>query len=101
MGPEVKSLVYTGEYLYTGGNYNQVAGLPIWNIARWDGMSWEALATEILPDVDQLHNHDGAPSKGFPTQHCWVQYHTLHHRQQSNVQRLYNYALMRANEPAR
>lgn len=59
MGPEVKSLVYTGEYLYAGGYFNQVAGLPIWNIARWDGMSWEALGTEILPVVEQLHYHDG------------------------------------------
>lgn len=68
MGPEVKSMVFTDEYLYAGGYFNQVAGLPIWNIARWDGRNWEALGSEILPVVEELAYHDGAVYVAAPHQ---------------------------------
>lgn len=44
----VSSIVQYKGNLYAAGKFNQMNGIPATNIARWDGVSWHALAEGIL-----------------------------------------------------
>src|SRR5690606_28339968 len=47
--PYVQKLLSDGDDLYVCGSFDQVDGLPVQNIARWDGSSWSDLGGGIGP----------------------------------------------------
>ncbi|MFG0283092.1 MAG: hypothetical protein ACF8R7_01600 [Phycisphaerales bacterium JB039] len=51
-----------GPALYVGGSFDYAAGKGVWNIARWDGSSWEGVGSGLSASVDVLHvfDEDGA-----------------------------------------
>src|SRR5262249_48595857 len=41
-----------GQALYVGGILDEVGGVPVRNIARWDGTAWSALGDGVGSDVN-------------------------------------------------
>jgi hypothetical protein len=41
----VRGMLWDGTYLYIGGSFTQVGGVPANFVARWDGRSWSALGS--------------------------------------------------------
>lgn len=37
---------FTDQYLYIGGDFSSIDGIPANNLARWDGTTWQALSHE-------------------------------------------------------
>ncbi len=51
LGPEyatVRSLAVDGEYLYAGGTFDSAGTIPAFQIARWDGQSWQAMDSGLV-----------------------------------------------------
>jgi hypothetical protein len=44
----------SGPALYVGGEFSQVDGQPIYNIARWNGQSWSAVGNIETPHIYTL-----------------------------------------------
>ncbi len=45
--PNVNALAASGDSLYAAGYFTQAGGIPVNNIARWNGTSWSALGLGI------------------------------------------------------
>ena len=54
----VKTLLRDGDMLYVGGNFGMVQGVPVSNIARWDGVNWERLGSGVNATLHCIIKHD-------------------------------------------
>jgi hypothetical protein len=43
--PDVLALAASGSNLYAGGNFTTAGGVPVHNIAKWNGSAWSALGS--------------------------------------------------------
>ena len=64
-GPRIDALLWHDGWLYVGGEFDSVADLAVGNIARYDGVRWEALESGVsrvssyqTPECGELV-HDG------------------------------------------
>ncbi len=57
-GP-VYALAEHGDSLVAGGYFNGVGGVPMKNVAAWDGVSWSQVGDGSLYGVTSLHSSDG------------------------------------------
>lgn len=48
----------SGPALYAGGSFSQAGGVPVGNIAKWDGASWSALAGGTSGSVQAIAGFD-------------------------------------------
>lgn len=51
LGPEhatVRALAVDGEHLYAGGTFDSAGNIPAFQIARWDGQSWQAMDSGLV-----------------------------------------------------
>ncbi len=62
-GLSVTSVCSNGNDIYIGGNFSNVGGVAVNNIAKWDGTSWVGLGTGVIggfsPAPIQALAHDG------------------------------------------
>lgn len=54
----------SGMALYAGGRFDTAGGVPVQNIARWDGNAWTALDAGIEGEVLTLAVHDDGTGAG-------------------------------------
>ncbi|MEM1182577.1 MAG: hypothetical protein AAGM22_29800, partial [Acidobacteriota bacterium] len=53
----------SGPALYAGGEFTEIAGLPIEGIARWDGSSWSAVGDELeLVNALEIYDDGSGPA---------------------------------------
>ena len=52
--PAVSALVISGSDVYVGGTFTLAGGLPVNNIAKWDGAAWNALGAGVSNSVTAL-----------------------------------------------
>ena len=48
---EVSVIAVNGNDVYVGGWFSNIRGLPVNNIAKWDGSNWSALGSGVTGDV--------------------------------------------------
>jgi hypothetical protein len=48
----------TGTALYVGGNFSSAGGIPVNNLAKWDGASWSSVGLGLNFGVDSLLAYD-------------------------------------------
>src|ERR1017187_5044964 len=53
-GPGVFALAVVGTNLYAGGDFTAAGGVPVNNIAKWDGSAWSALGSGMNSWVNAL-----------------------------------------------
>ena len=44
---DVRAIAVSGNDIYVGGNFSEVSGVPMRNIARWDGRRWQPLGGSV------------------------------------------------------
>ena len=54
-GPVRALAVFNGE-LIAGGSFSNIGGVPVSNIARWDGREWHAMGDGLRADALMVHN---------------------------------------------
>jgi hypothetical protein len=50
----VNAIAVSGSDIYVGGFFNTAGGVPVSNIAKWDGNSWSALGSGVNSSVNAL-----------------------------------------------
>src|SRR5688572_12005175 len=43
----VRTAIFEGTNLYVAGKFTSIGGVPATNVARWNGLKWEALGTGL------------------------------------------------------